>query len=117
MEGDDLKDRTKEFALRIIRLVKAMDQDLASRTIAAQIIRSGTSVSANYRAACIAKSRKDFINKLRITAEESDESAHWIELLIESELLPSERLLPLKQEAEELTRIFLSSIKTARDNS
>lgn len=117
MESDDLKKRTKSFALRIISLVKAMEQDLASTTIAKQIIRSGTSVSANYRTACIAKSRKDFINKLRITAEESDETAHWIELLIESELFPSQKLLPLKQESEELTRIFLSSIKTARDNS
>jgi len=111
MEGDDLKNRTKQFPLRIIRLVKAMAQDLASRTIAAQTIRSGTSVSANYRAASIAKSPKNFINKLRITSEESDETAHWIELPIESNLLPSQKLPPLKQEAEELTRIFLSSIK------
>ncbi len=76
MEGDDLKNRTKQFPLRIIRLVKAMAQDLASRTIAAQTIRSSTSVSANYRAASIAKSPKNFINKLRITSQTRSRRTH-----------------------------------------
>ena len=116
MHSEDLKQRTKEFALRIIRLIKAMPKDLASTTIARQIIRSGTSVAANYRATCIAKSRADFINKLRICAEESDETQLWLELIIESQILPEAQLQPLIQEANELTSIFLSSIKTAREN-
>ncbi len=117
MESEDLKNRSKQVALRVIRLIKAMEQDLASQTIASQIIRSATSISANYRSVCLAKSRKDFINKLRTCAEEADETAHWLELLIESNLFPPEKLLPLKTESEELTKIFLASIKTARDNS
>jgi len=116
MHSEELKQRTKELALRIIRLVKAMPDDLASVTIARQIIRSGTSVAANYRAVCISKSRADFINKLRICAEESDETQLWLELAIESETLPEKQLQPLIKEAHELTSIFLSSIKTAREN-
>lgn len=116
MHSEELKQRTKEFALRVIRLVKAMPDDLASVTIARQIIRSGTSVAANYRAVCIAKSRADFINKLRICAEESDETQLWLELISESELIPETQLEPLLKEAHELTSIFLSSIKTAREN-
>jgi len=116
MHSEELKLRTKEFALRIIRLVNAMPNDLASVTIARQIIRSGTSVAANYRAVCISKSRADFINKLRICAEESDETQLWLELIIESETLPEKQLQQLIEEAHELTSIFLSSIKTAREN-
>jgi len=116
MPSEDLKQRTKDFALRVIRLVNALPKDLAAVTIARQVIRSGTSVAANYRAACIAKSRADFINKLRICAEESDETQLWLELIIESQILPQEQLQPLIEEAHELTSIFLSSIKTARDN-
>jgi len=116
MHSEELKQRTKEFALRVIRLVKAMPDDLASVTIARQIIRSGTSVAANYRAVCISKSRADFINKLRICAEESDETQLWLELIIESETLPEKQLQQLIEEAHELTSIFLSSIKTAREN-
>lgn len=116
MQSEELKKRTKDFSLRIIRLVKMMPQDLASKTIAKQIIRSGTSVAANYRAVCISKSRADFINKLRICAEESDETQLWLELIIDSELIPKPKLKPLIEEANELTSIFLSSIKTARKN-
>lgn len=117
MDSDEWKQRTKDFSLRIIRLIKAMPKDLASATIARQVIRSGTSVAANYRAACIAKSRADFVNKLRICSEEADETQLWIELIIESEILPAEQLNPLLQEAHELTSIFLSSIKTAKQGA
>lgn len=117
MDSDELKQRTKTFSLRVIRLVKAMPTDLAATTIARQIIRSGTSVAANYRAACIAKSRADFINKLRICAEESDETQLSLELIIESDTLPESQLSPLLQEVQELTSIFLSSIKTARQGT
>lgn len=116
MDSEELKQRTKDFALRVIRLVKAMPDELAARTIARQIIRSGTSVASNYRAVCISKSRADFINKLRICAEEADETQLWLELIIESELMPESQLKPLIQESHALTSIFLSSIKTARDN-
>ncbi len=117
MNSAELRIRTEDFSVRIISLVRALKSDLASTTIARQIIRSGTSVTANYRAVCLAKSRKDFINKLRICAEEADETALWIQLIIRSELLPESKVSALKTEAEELTAIFLPSIKTARDNS
>lgn len=117
MDSQELKDRTKQFALRIVRLVKSMPEDIASVAISRQIIRSGTSVAANYRAACIAKSRADFINKCRICAEEADETALWLELIIDQGTLKETLLTPLHKEATELTSIFLSSIKTARDNA
>jgi len=116
MDSPDLKDRTKAFSIRIIQLIKALPNDLASRTIANQIIRCGTSVGANYRAACIAKSRADFINKIKICAEESDETAFWLELLHESSIIPQSKLANLEREANELTSIFLKSIQTAKKN-
>ena len=102
--------------MRVIRLVRVMPKEFSAQVVAKQIIRSGTSVGANYRAACIAKSRADFINKVKICAEECDETAFWIELIVESEMMPASKLAPLKQEANELTCIFLKSIQTAKSN-
>ena len=113
---EQLKQRCKTFALRVMRLVRALPSDNVATAIGNQLVRSGTSVAANYRAACIGKSRKDFINKLRIAAEEADESALWMELIIEDSILPEKQVSPLQAEASELTAIFLSSIKTARSN-
>ncbi len=114
MNPEELKARTKMFARRIIRFVRTLPDDLTGRTLAAQLLRSGTSVAANYRAACRAKSRADFISKMGTVEEESDESALWLDLLITENLTRSPDAAALKAEAEELTAIAVSSIVTAR---
>ena len=112
----DLKRRTKAFALRILKLVDALPKTTAGRALASQIVRSGTSVAANYRAACRARSTADFIAKMGIVEEEADETLFWLELLEESELVTAAKLTAIKQEADELIAITVASIKTARRN-
>jgi len=112
----DLKKRTKAFALRILKLVDALPKTTAGRALASQIVRSGTSVAANYRAACRARSTADFIAKMGIVEEEADETLFWLELLEESELVSATKLTAIKQEANELIAITIASIKTARRN-
>ena len=112
----DLKRRTKAFALRILKLVDALPKTTAGRALASQIVRSGTSVAANYRAACRAKSTADFVAKMGIVEEEADETLFWLELLEESELMPAAKLAAIKQEANELIAITVASIKPARRN-
>src|SRR4029077_4848071 len=112
----DLKKRTKAFALRILRLVDTLPKTTAGRSLASQILRSGTSVAANYRRACRAKSTADFIAKMGIVEEEADETLFWLELLEESELVTAAKLTAIKQEADELIAITIASIKTARRN-
>src|SRR6476646_9059321 len=114
--GPDLKRRTKAFALRILKLVDALPKTTAGRSLASQIVRSGTSVAANYRAACRARSTADFTAKMGIVEEEADETLFWLELLEESELVPAAKLAAIKQEANELIAITIASIKTARRN-
>jgi four helix bundle protein len=111
----DLKKRTKAFALRILKLVDALPKTTAGRALASQIVRSGTSVAANYRAACRAKSTADFIAKMGIV-EEADETLFWLELLEESQPVGAAKLTAAKQEANELIAITVASIKTARRN-
>ena len=112
----DLKKRTKAFALRILKLVDALPKTTVGRALASQIVRSGTSIAANYRAACRAKSTADFIAKMGIVEEEADETLFWLELLEESDLLLAAKLTAIKQEADELIAITVASIKTARRN-
>ena len=112
----DLKRRTKAFALRILKLVDALPKTTAGRALASQIVRSGTSVAANYRAACRARSTADFIAKMGIVEEESDETLFWLELLEESGLVSATKLAAIKQEANELIAIAIASIKTTRRN-
>jgi four helix bundle protein len=114
MNRDDLKRRTKEFALRIIKLVNALPNNPVGRVVGNQLLRAGTSVGANYRAACRAKSKSDFIYKINIVEEEVDESAFWLELIIESGLMPKSKIESLMKEADELTAIFVSTNKTAK---
>ncbi len=116
MSEPDLKKRTKAFALRILKLVDALLKTTAGRALSSQIVRSGTSVAANYRAACRAKSTADFIVKVGIVEEEADETLFWLELLEESELVTAAKLAAIKQEADELIAITVTSIKTARRN-
>lgn len=110
----NLKDRTKAFAADIVRLVQTLPHNRAAWTIGDQLIRSGTSVGANYRAACRARSRREFIAKLGIVEEEADESIFWLEIMMETGVGTPERVIPLGREANELLSITISSIRTAR---
>jgi four helix bundle protein len=114
MTKEELKERYRVFALRIIRMVNAMPNTIAGNAIARQIIRSGTSPSANYRAACIAKSDKDFLNKLKMVQEEIDETSHWLNLIIDSEMLPKSKVQDLYEESIELRRITTKAIITTK---
>jgi len=114
VKHENLRKRTKAFALRVIRLVESLPKNRTADVIARQLLRSGTSVGANYRAACRAKSDADFIAKMGIVEEECDECLYWMELLIESRLLEKRLLEALMDEANELVAIVVASIKTAR---
>ncbi|MDQ3634809.1 MAG: four helix bundle protein [Acidobacteriota bacterium] len=116
MTEEELLQRTKDFALRVIKLVNALPKNIAGRTIGGQLIRSGTSVASNYRAACRGRSKPEFISKLGIAEEEADESALWMEMIIESGLMKKELVKNLLQEARELTKIFAKSKISARKN-
>ena len=111
---DELKKRFKMFSLRIIKMVDSMPNTISGNAIAKQIVRSGTSPAANYRAACLGKSDKDFLNKLKMVEEELDETIHWLEIIGDSGMIKSEKLLDLSQEADELYRIIVSSIVTSK---
>ena len=113
MDAEDLKERTKQFALRILKLVAALPNNLQGRTVGGQLVRAGTSVGSNYRAACRGRSKAEFVAKLGIVEEEADESAFWLELIIEAAMLKARRVQPLLDEANELTRIMASSRVTA----
>jgi len=114
VRNKDLKKRTKEFALRVIKLVEALPRGRTADVIGRQLLRSGTSVGANYRAACRAKSPADFISKMGTVEEETDESLFWMELLIEAGMVESGKLESLMKEADEILAITVSSIKTAK---
>jgi four helix bundle protein len=116
MTKEELKQRTKKFSLDIIRLIEDIPNTKAGHTIANQIIRSATSVGANYRAACRAKSERDFLNKILIVEEEADETLFWLELLLEGKIVKSETLEHLMKECNELVAIFTSTGKTVRNN-
>jgi four helix bundle protein len=105
--------RTKQFALRIMKLVGALPKTVQGRSIASQLMRSGTSVAANYRAACRARSKAEFISKLGTVEEEADETAFWLELIIEGSLLSAAQIQPLLKEAGEIVAITAASKKTA----
>jgi four helix bundle protein len=109
MTSDELKKRTKQFSLRVLKLVAALPKTVAGRTIGGQVVRSGTSVGANYRAACRGRSKAEFIAKMGTCEEEADEGAYWMEVIIEGELLKPKQVESLLHEAEELTRIFAQS--------
>jgi|SRR5918912_4230338 four helix bundle protein len=114
MQADEMKKRTRSFALRIIRLVEALPRTRTADVIGKQLIRCGTSVGANYRASCRAKSTADFIAKMGIVEEEADETIYWMELLIEIGLIEQKRIVDLLNEANQLVAMVVSSIKTAR---
>lgn len=115
MTETEMKQRTKTFALRVMKLAGTLSKDFVGRRLGDQLLRSGTSVASNYRAACRARSRADFMSKLGIVEEEADESALWMELLADGGLVPSGRLKKLLHEAEELTAIVVASRKTCAE--
>ena len=108
------KDRTKQLAISNIRLVEEMPKSVSATAIARQIVRSGTSIGANYRAAYRAKSTADMVNKLKIIEEESDETAYWLELITEIGYLSQEKISPLAKETNEIIAMTVASIKTLR---
>jgi four helix bundle protein len=116
VEPDDLKARTKAFALRIIKLVGALPKTVEGRAIANQLVRCGTSVAANYRATCRARSKAEFVAKIGVVLEEADEALLWLELISEANLLPVRRVDSLLVEANELVAIMVASRKSAAFN-
>lgn len=113
MNESELKKRMKQFSLRVMKLVGSLPKTVEGRAIANQLVRSGTSVGANYRAACRSRSKPEFIAKLGIVEEEADESAYWMELIIEGGLMEKKLIEPLLQEANELVSIIVASRKSA----
>lgn len=116
MTPDELRGRSKQFAVDVIRFAKTIPKDPINDEIATQLTDAATSTAAHYRASCRARSRADFINKLGGAIEEVDESALWLEILTEADISPRASTMPLWQEADELTRIFVRSRETARAN-
>jgi four helix bundle protein len=117
MSPEEFKRRTKAFAIAVVRAVEALPKSQAASVLGRQLLRSGTSVGANYRAACRAKSRADFIAKLTIVEEECDESLFWMELLIEAGVVRAEQFSELMREGDEILAMVVASARRARANS
>jgi four helix bundle protein len=113
-EEKDLRDRTKAFALRIVRIFSALPKTTEAQVLGKQLLRSGTSIGANYREAFRARSKAEFIAKCGDSLREIEESAYWLELLVESGIVTVEKLAPLQQECQELTAIFVTILKRAK---
>jgi len=114
MTSDELKHRTKTFAVEIVKFARNLPNDVASHHIAGQLLRSGTAVGSNYRASCRAKSRADFVSKMNNVEEEADETLFWLEVLVDTDIVPRRAVATLMDEAEQLLRIVVASITTAR---
>jgi len=112
----EMKSRTKRYALRVVKAVQALPNDRVANILGGQLLRSGTSVGANYRAVCRAKSKADFLNKMKIVEEECDESLFWMELLVESEGFPQKKLGTLMTEGDEILSIVVASLRTTREH-
>ena len=117
MNAQELQQRTKKFSLQIIRFFRELPKTAEAQILGRQLLKSATSVAANYRAACRGRSKAEFIAKISIVVEEADESLLWLELIHESEIYTGEWILELKQEAKELLFIFSSTRKTAREST
>ncbi len=115
--ADELKGRTKQFGLRVLKVVQSLSNDRNANVLGRQLLRCGTSVGANYRAACRARSPAEFRAKLGIVEEECDEAIYWLELLADAGYLPSERLADLIREANEILAVVVTSINTSKRNS
>ncbi len=113
-QPEELRDRTKAFAVRIVRVYRALPYKSDAQVLGKQLMRSGTSVAANYRAACRARSKAEWVAKIGVVVEEADETVFWLEMLSDCDIVPIEKLQPLLQEAHELSALFTSSQSTAR---
>lgn len=116
MQRKDLKDRTKRFAIEIIKFVQGLPKNWIGGVLGKQLLRSGTSVGANYRSACRSRSKADFLSKMGIVEEEADETLYWLELLVEAKFIEQNQVQHLINEANEITAIVVASIKTTRKN-
>jgi four helix bundle protein len=116
MDSSEMITRVKKFGIRIIVMADQLSKSYSAQVLSHQILRSGTSAGANYSAACRSKSRKDFINKLKIVEEELDETNYWLELIVEAKLFPEEKISGLKMECNELISIIVKSLITAKAN-
>jgi len=114
LHPEELRNRTKQFAIRIVRLFRLLPKTDEARTIGRQLLRSGTSVAANYRAVCRARSKAEFIAKIGVVVEETDETVFWLELLVDTGIVAQEKLTDLLKEANELVAIFAASQQTAK---
>ena len=114
MDAEEMKRRTKVFAVNVVRFCRTLQRSEEASVVKRQLLRSCTSVGANYRAACLARSRADFVSKLGVVIEEADESRYWMELLVGSGLCQKDCIAELMREASELTSILIASVKTAR---
>ena len=112
-QSEELRDRTKSFAVRILRLFRSLPRRVDAQVIGKQLVRSGTSVAANYRACCRARSRDEFAARMGVVVEEADESQLWLELLVEAGIVKLEKLAKLQEEARQLAAIFTASYETA----
>ena len=117
MDEKTFKARTKKLAVAIIKEVDKLPRSLVSEVIGKQLIRSGTSIGANYRAACRAKSTADMINKMKIVEEESDETEYWLELLVEAGVVPQSQIADIYKETDEILAMTIASIKTLRNRT
>jgi four helix bundle protein len=115
-QQEELRDRTKAFAVRIVRLYKSLPHSADAQVLGKQLLRCGTSVAANYRAACRSKSRAEWIAKIGVVVEEADESVFWLEMLSDCQIVPLPKLELLLKEAHELSALFTASRRTARSN-
>ena len=113
-EWEELRDRTKQFAIRVVRMFRSLPATPDAQVIGKQVLRAGTSVAANYRAVCRARSKAEFVAKMGVVVEEADETVFWMELLVDTGIVPHQRMDVLLQEANELLSIFVASRRTAR---
>ncbi|HUO59974.1 MAG TPA: four helix bundle protein [Candidatus Acidoferrales bacterium] len=114
MKTDELQLRTRDFALRIVKMFKALPKTTEAQVLGKQLLRSGTSVAANYRAVCRARSKNEFVARLAVVVEEIDESVLWLDLLVAAGIVPEAKLASLTKEAGELLAIFVASQLTVR---
>jgi four helix bundle protein len=112
----ELRDRTRDFAIRVVKMTDSLPRRMSTEVMAKQLVRCATSIGANYRAACRARSHSEFVSKMQIVQEEADETQYWLELLFRSGVVGEQEFRPLEKEAAELTAIFTSSAATARKN-
>ena len=117
MNSIELKERTLDYGIRVMNMAEKLPPTKASNIISDQIMRAAFSVGANYRAACRAKSARDFINKLKIVLEESDETMYWMQVIVKAQIIEEAKMSAIMREADELTAIFAAALKTAISNS